>query len=264
MPHDPAAKIIDKQRWGDYVLFRFETPALAAAAEPGQFLMIRTSDTPYPLLRRPISIHARDGGALEIFFQVAGLGTTLLARKSNGETLDILGPFGQKFIPDWNVLPSPAMLVGGGRGIAPIYFAALSLEKLNVQVKVLYGGKSRADLPLRAKFKKAGIEILCSTDDGSSGSSGFVTGLLESEIRRQKPAILYVCGPDAMMKKTADIAASNGIPARISLESVMGCGFGACWGCVKRIRKDEGGRWRKICEDGPVFWSDEIIWEESQ
>jgi dihydroorotate dehydrogenase electron transfer subunit len=264
MPHDPAAKIIKKQSWGDYHLFRLETPALAAGAEPGQFLMIRVSDTPYPLLRRPISLHAKEKDALEIFFQVAGQGTALLAQRKEGETLDILGPFGKGFIPETSGLSSPAYLVGGGRGIAPLYFLALELNKLGTWVKVLYGGKSLADLPIKEKFEEAGLDIVCSTDDGSFGYHGFVTGVLETEIRRQKPGILYVCGPDPMMKKTAEIAAASDIPARISLESMMGCGFGACWGCVKRIKNDGGGQWRKICEDGPVFWAEEIIWEEKE
>jgi len=264
MLHDPAAKIVKKQSWGDYHLFRFEAPAIAAEARPGQFLMVRVSDTPYPLLRRPISLHDRDKSALEILFQVAGLGTAFLAEKKEGETLDILGPFGKNFIPDTHILPSPTFLVGGGRGIAPLYFLARELVRLGTEVKVLYGGKGRADLPAREKFKKAGLDILCSTDDGTFGFRGFVTGLLEEEIRRQKPAILYVCGPDPMMKKTAEIAAALRIPARISLESMMGCGFGACWGCVKRIRTGGVGRWRKICEDGPAFWADEILWEEKE
>jgi len=264
MPHDPAAKIINRQSWGDYHLFRLETPALSAGAAPGQFLMIRVSDTPYPLLRRPISLHSKDKSALEIFFQVAGQGTALLARKKEGETLDVLGPFGKNFIPEAGALPSPAFLVGGGRGIAPLFFLARELIRQGVRIKILYGGKSRADLPVREKFEKAGWDISCSTDDGTLGYHGFVTGLLEAEIRRQKPAILYVCGPDPMMKRTAEIAAAGRIPARISLESMMGCGFGACWGCVKRIRRADGGRWRKICEDGPVFWADEILWEEQE
>jgi dihydroorotate dehydrogenase electron transfer subunit len=65
-----------------------------------------------------------------------------------------------------------------------------------------------------------------------------------------------------MMERTARLAQARGIPAQISLEAVMGCGFGACWGCVKRIKRPDGGKWLKICEDGPVFAADEILWEE--
>jgi dihydroorotate dehydrogenase electron transfer subunit len=73
--------------------------------------------------------------------------------------------------------------------------------------------------------------------------------------------MLFVCGPEEMMRKTAEIAAAQKIPAQLSLESMMGCGFGACWGCVRRIKEDGGGKWRKICEDGPVFRAEEIVWE---
>jgi dihydroorotate dehydrogenase electron transfer subunit len=65
-----------------------------------------------------------------------------------------------------------------------------------------------------------------------------------------------------MMEKTAALALARGVPAQLSLEAIMGCGFGACWGCVHRIRRDGEGQWRKICEDGPVFAAEEIVWGE--
>jgi dihydroorotate dehydrogenase electron transfer subunit len=66
-----------------------------------------------------------------------------------------------------------------------------------------------------------------------------------------------------MMETAAALAIARGIPAQISLEAMMGCGFGACWGCVKRIRRGGEGKWRKICEDGPVFPAGEIVWERA-
>jgi dihydroorotate dehydrogenase electron transfer subunit len=67
-----------------------------------------------------------------------------------------------------------------------------------------------------------------------------------------------------MMKKIAQFAAKKNIPAEFSLESVMGCGFGVCWGCVKRIKKNGEEGWVKICEEGPVFSSEEIVWTEDE
>jgi dihydroorotate dehydrogenase electron transfer subunit len=262
MTKDSSARIVRKQAWGDYFLFRIESPLLAGGAKPGQFLMVRVSDQVYPLLRRPLSIHAKESNSLEIFFQIAGQGTTILAQKKEGEGLDILGPLGKGFDWDADIKGKLVYLVGGGRGIAPLYFLAQELRTAGARVKVLYGGKGLPDLPLKQKFEKAGLNIACSTDDGTSGFQGFVTGLLQREISEQPPAALFVCGPDSMMKKTAEIAAREKIPAQFSLESMMGCGFGACWGCVKRIRKGDDGAWRKICEDGPVFSGDEIIWEK--
>lgn len=261
MRKDPAARIALRRSWGDYVLLRLDAPAVAAEARPGQFLMVRVSDGPDPLLRRPLSLHAREGGAVEIFFQIAGRGTALLARRKEGETLDILGPLGLGFDFAAEARGRRAVLVGGGRGIAPLLFLGRELRAKGAAVKVLYGGKSAGDLPLRERFAGDGFEIACATDDGSFGHAGFVTGLLEEEIARRPPDALYVCGPEAMMRAAAGLARAGRIPAQISLESQMGCGFGACWGCVKRIARGDGGRWRKICEDGPVFAAEEIVWE---
>jgi dihydroorotate dehydrogenase electron transfer subunit len=263
MRQDARARITLKKSWGSYHLFRLESADIAREAEPGQFLMVRVSDTPDPLLRRPISLHDRDGASLEIFFQVAGRGTALLAERKEGETLDIIGPLGKGFDLAAARRSKSALLVGGGRGIAPLFFLGRELQAKGLRVHVFYGGKTAADLPVRKKFEEAGLNVTCSTDDGSFGFHGFVTGLLEAEIRQVKPDHLFVCGPDPMMEKTAKIALAHKIPAQISLEAIMGCGFGACWGCVKRIRSAEGGAWRKICEDGPVFPAEDILWEET-
>jgi len=260
MVHDLAARITARKRWGDYHWLRFETLA-AAQARPGQFLMIKAGEASSPLLRRPLSLHDGDGRTLDIFFQVAGRGTALLAEKQEGQTLDILGPLGNGFDLGGLSAGATAWLIGGGRGIAPLFFLARALKERGARVKVLYGGKCAADLPIRDRFSAAGFDVACSTDDGSFGHAGFVTSLLSAELERSRPGVLFVCGPDPMMEKTAGIARTLGIPAQISLESIMGCGFGACWGCVKRIRRSGETKWRKICEDGPVFPASDIVWE---
>lgn len=260
MVNDPAALITARKSWGDYHWLRLETPA-AAQARPGQFLMIKAGEGSQPLLRRPLSIHDGDGRTLDLFFQVAGRGTALLAEKQEGQILDILGPLGNGFDLGSASAGTTAWLVGGGRGIAPLFFLGRALKESGGRVKVFYGGKSASDLPIRDKLSSAGFDVACSTDDGSFGHAGFVTGLLAAELERSRPGVLFVCGPEPMMEKTAGIALSLGIPAQISLEAIMGCGFGACWGCVKRIRRSGEAKWRKICEDGPVFPAADIVWE---
>jgi dihydroorotate dehydrogenase electron transfer subunit len=260
MVNDPKARIAAKESWGDYHWLRLETPA-AAEARPGQFLMVKVSDSASPLLRRPISLHDGDRRTLDIYFQVAGRGTALLAARAEGETIDILGPLGNGFDLAERLEGASAWLVGGGRGIAPLFFLGRVLREKGALVRVFYGGKSLSDLPLRDKLAAAGLDTVCSTDDGSFGRAGFVTDLLAFELDGARPDFLFVCGPDPMMEKTAGLALTLGIPAQISLESIMGCGFGACWGCVRRIRRDGESEWRKICEDGPVFPAGEIVWE---
>ncbi len=261
MTKDPGARIVGVERWGSYRLFTIDSPEIAREAGPGQFLMIKVSGETAPLLRRPISIHAREGGRVGIFFQISGKGTEILAGREEGDRLDIIGPLGKGFTLDPRLKGKKALCVGGGRGIAPIYFLAGALKALGADPVVLYGGRTAADLPLKPRFERAGFALLCSTDDGSSGFHGLVTTLAEEEIRRGKPAFLYACGPDAMMKAASGLSAASGIPAEFSLESLMGCGIGACWGCVKRIRGGDGEGWVKICEEGPVFPRERIVWE---
>jgi dihydroorotate dehydrogenase electron transfer subunit len=263
MLNDPAAPIIRKKTWNDYVLLVLRSPRIARRARPGQFLMVRVSDRPYPLLRRPLSIHARDQDTIEIFFTRAGVGTDILAGTKTGDTLDIIGPLGKGFYISRGLQGKTVGLVGGGRGIAPLYFLAKELRAKGVHPQVFYGGKTEADVPLLQKFACLKIAVFVSTDDGSAGFAGFVSAMLEKELdRAAPPARIYACGPDPMMRRVAEAAAARRIPAQLSLEAVMGCGIGACWGCVKKIRRGETAEWVKICEEGPVFEASEIIWEE--
>jgi dihydroorotate dehydrogenase electron transfer subunit len=225
MIKDSQARIVGKKSWNSYYLLSLESPRIAAQSRPGQFIMVRISPEPYPLLRRPFSIHSKDEKSIDIFFQVSGLGTDLLSQKKEDDILDVLGPLGKGFNEEASPKGKDVVAVGGGRGIAPLYFLAKELRSHGASVKIFYGGKSLQDIPLKEKFER---------------------------------------GPEEMMKKIARIAAKRNIPAEFSLESVMGCGFGVCWGCVKRIKKNGEEGWVKICEEGPVFSSDDIIWKEEE
>ncbi len=263
MRHDARARILEKTSWGDFHRLKFAVPEMSAEAGPGQFVMVRTAPGDDPLLRRPISLHDAGDGWLEIFFRVAGRGTALLAAKREGDELDVIGPLGRGYRLDGAWKGKPAWLVGGGRGIAPLFFLGRRLKARGARVRVLYGGKTAAEVPLADGFRAAGLDPIVSTDDGSLGFPGFVTDLLDRELQAAQaaPKALFACGPDLMMAKAAKLAAARAIPAQVSLEAIMGCGFGVCWGCVHRIRRDDAGTWRKICQDGPVFAAEEVVWD---
>lgn len=261
---DREARIIEKQSWGNYYLFKIQSPKIAEHAAPGQFLMIKISDNLLPLLRRPISLHNAENGAVEIFFQIAGTGTKLLSEKPNGSTIDLLGPLGRGFKVEETLRGREVFCVGGGRGIAPMYFLARKLLESGLIPVIFYGGRTASDLPLVEKFKKVGIEVLFSTDDGSMGFPGLVTALVEKTLERRTPAFLYACGPEAMMENLAMICLKNQLQAEFSLESIMGCGFGACFGCVRKIKRNGQPTYLKICQEGPVFSLDEIVWQEKE
>ena len=262
MTIDRNARLRDLRSWDDYFLLSVDAPEVGREARPGQFVMVKVADGPTPLLRRPLSIHDAGKDGIELFFKVAGQGTEILSRKKPGAALDLIGPLGKGFTISDGMKGRRAFCVGGGRGIAPLYFLTRELGAHGVRTTVFYGGRRLADIPLRDKFEKAGIEIHCSTDNGSFGFGGLVTELVSRELERAKPDLVYACGPDPMMKALASLAAKHGIPSEFSLESVMGCGIGACWGCVHRIRNENGDGWTKICEEGPVFSRERILWPE--
>lgn len=260
MIKDSQALITERESWKEYYLLSLKSPAIAQQAKPGQFIMVRVNPQPYPLLRRPFSIHSRDEENVEIFFQKTGTGTSLLAQKEINDSLDILGPLGKGFRFDSGFKGKTVILVGGGRGIAPLYFLAQELAALGATAKIFYGAKSLSDLCLKDKFEKNDFELFYSTEDGTLGFKGLVSDLLVEKLPDLIPEFMYSCGPEAMMEKIARIASDKKIPAEFSLESIMGCGFGICWSCVRRIRKDSQEAWLKICEEGPVFPTEEIIW----
>ncbi|MCK4430964.1 MAG: dihydroorotate dehydrogenase electron transfer subunit [Candidatus Aminicenantes bacterium] len=262
MIKDPQSYIVRKESWNDYHLLSLESPKIALEGQPGQFIMVRITEHFHPLLRRPFSIHSIDGRNVEIFFLNSGLGTSLLSQKKTNDTLDILGPLGKGFNLNDHFKEKDVALIGGGRGIAPLYFLAQRLSSLGASIRIFYGGKTLADLPLKDKLKKAGFDTFFSTDDGSFGFKGLITDFFKAELEIFTPIHIFSCGPEPMMAKIAKIAQKKKIPAEFSLESVMGCGFGACWSCVRKIRRGNKEEWVKICEEGPVFSADEIIWKE--
>jgi len=256
--------IVKKEKWQNFFLLGFESPHITATAQPGQFLMVRISSQSHPLLRRPFSIHSAEGNITEIFFKECGFGTRLLSQKKIGDKIDVFGPLGKGFDLNKDLSRKKIALVGGGRGVAPLYFLARRLKDLSADITLYYGGKTADELPLKKKFKQISFKIFCSTDDGSFEYKGLVTELLERNITQKPPDFIFACGPDAMMEKTAEIAGRKGIPAQFSLESLMGCGFGVCWGCVKKIKNGNHPAWIKICEEGPVFPRESIIWDSEE
>ena len=262
----------------------------------------RELSAPIAFLFRPFSLAGRvdraDGAVeLHLIQRVVGVGTDWLGRLRQGDTVGILGPLGNRFsLPPRDGV---ALLVGGGVGIPPMLYLA---ERLAGRKAVAFAGALTSDLlPLTishdaadsagqpddvaprmnvAEFARHGIPAVLSTDDGSCGFRGFVTQALERYLDRftkvdsggegaTNPPIIYTCGPEPMMKRVADIAASRGIECQVAVERAMACGMGTCQSCCIRVRKPDPaavplpGRewcWRLACTDGPVFRGADLLW----
>jgi dihydroorotate dehydrogenase electron transfer subunit len=245
---------------------------------------------PLAMLRRPFSLAGRrdvNGGVeMDIIHRVVGVGTNWMSTLERGQRVHILGPLGNRF--EMPATDGLAILVGGGVGIPPMLYLA---EKLAGRRAVAFcGALSRDLLPLTIRtdanapggddatpamiideFARHGVASVITTDDGSFGFRGFVTQALARYLDSINPklATIYTCGPEPMMKRVADIAASRGIECQIAVERAMACGMGTCQSCCIRVKKPDpnqpplvGKDWcyRLACTDGPVFRGSDLLW----
>jgi len=254
-----------------YFRMRLTAPRELLSSQPGQFIMVRVRDAIDPLLRRPFGIFDLgnappefSGGVeqpyLEMLYRVVGKGTAMLATLHHSDHLDLLGPLGKGFDP--GDAGEEKILVGGGVGLAPLYYLAKTLAA-TTRVRLFIGGKTKEDVLCVTEFERLGVETYVATDDGTLSASGLVTEVLERHLlESQGGKGIFACGPMPMLKAVAAIAERFKIPCQVSLEAYMACGMGACLGCVvKGSEHDEfHPDYRCVCKDGPVFDFQELRW----
>ena len=269
MPADVDARVVENRRLSsDYNVLVFHAPAIAAAAAPGQFVMIKTAGAgAEPLLRRPFSIFEirrdRDGipSGISVINKKIGAGTAQIYDARVDTVLPVLGPLGRPFEPPAS---GHAWMVAGGVGLGPFVTLAEALNRAGTPSKLFYGARSAADLHCADLFPPLGVEVIVSTEDGSRGDRGRVTVPLERSLAAADAGAvtIYACGPTPMMRAVADLAARFNRPCIVSLEQVMGCGMGGCYSCVVKVRQPDRPRFMRSCIDGPVFDASHVMWEE--
>jgi dihydroorotate dehydrogenase electron transfer subunit len=220
--------------------------------EPGQFAMIAAAERwgggldERPYLPRAFSIARRAEGESRFLLEDVGPGTRRLCELAAGDRMWALGPLGTGFTPPHD--GRRAILIGGGVGIAPL---AILQDSLAEDPTVLLGFRDRARSAGGALLSGA----LLASDDGSAGHHGPVTELLAGELERDAHAVVYACGPAAMLEAVRALCAALAVPAQLALEAGMACGFGACFGCAVPRR---GGGYLRVCVDGPVIDAAEL------
>jgi dihydroorotate dehydrogenase electron transfer subunit len=246
-------------------LLQFQAEPIAAQAHPGQFVMIRPTGLLEPLLPRPFSIHQVQRDNLELLFKVVGQGTRQLAALKKGDRLEVRGPLGKGFAFHEDQEP---ILVAGGLGVAPLLFLVrtwgrIRSPKSTVFPRLFIGARSKEDLLRLDEFRKAGVEVLAATEDGSLGEKGLVTDLLKKNLKNPSTrANLFVCGPKPMLRAVRDWAFHKKLACQLSLETHMACGLGACLGCVVARKTAQGLSYVNVCQEGPVFDAREVFWHE--
>jgi dihydroorotate dehydrogenase electron transfer subunit len=270
MAVDIAAEVIGNlQLSSDYNVVRLSAPAIAAAAAPGQFVMVKAGRGHDPLLRRPFSVFEvlrdADGtpSGISLLNKRIGVSTGLLYNARDGQHIDCLGPLGRPFtIVD---PPTEAWMIAGGVGLAPFAGLGEALRQRGVRTTLFYGARRHSELFYVDMFQRLGIELVLTTEDGSMGERGRVAAPLErrlAETERSRALMLYACGPEGMLAACARLAIRYGRPCQVSVERVMGCGMGGCYSCVVPMRGENGSFHHvRSCLAGPVLAADQIVWD---
>lgn len=245
--------------------------------KPGQFFMVRAMPGPGgqagfggacgsdPLLPRALSAldYEKRTGTLHVCYRIYGAGTALLASLAPGDPLQVYGPRGNGFALK-EVGRRPVVLVGGGVGVPPLYLWAKALKSARKEVLLFQGARTKKELLLLSEFRRLGVPVKVSTDDGSQGFKGRVGDLLRASVKTLEKSnphpIVYTCGPLPMMRDVAEAGRHAGFPCRVSMEERMACGSGVCLACVVPVERDGERKNVPSCIQGPVFDANEVIW----
>lgn len=267
---------------GDQHLLRLQAPHTAAAACPGNF--IHLSCHPQLPMRRPMSVMrcSAKQGWLDVLYKIQGRGTRLLARRREGETLNLLGPIGVPFRLDgYRKRP---LLIGGGVGIPPMVFLAEHLKGTETTLSPLVIMGSEVPFPFQPRPSCIMVDgvpgdviacmplledwniasRLCSLQGYAGCYNGYVTDLARywldqlPETARDEVEI-FGCGPTPMLRAVAILAREYGLPCQVSVEEYMACGVGGCAGCTIRVKTPEGPAMKRVCVDGPVFEASSVF-----
>lgn len=236
-------------------------PEVAASAVPGQFLMIRPNRLGEPFLGRPMGIYDvdKEAGTVTIMFEVHGHGTELLAEVKKGDMLPVIAPLGNGFTVAEGT--RRALIVAGGIGIAPLYPLARELTAAGIEFEVVVGAQTADRLLAMDRLVMLGAPVLIYTDDGTMGKQGYPSVGVAERLALGGYDQVFCCGPMPLMRGVAQICQAYGVPCEVSLEERMGCGFGICVGCVIDHKAADGTISKKrVCYDGPVFDSREVVW----
>ncbi len=228
-------------------LFKIKAPRIAKKRKAGQFVVLRLDEHGE---RIPLTIVDSDNeaGTITIVVQEVGRTSSLLCQKGKGDKiLDLVGPLGK---PTHIENFGTAVCVGGGIGTAVVLPISAALKEAGNEVLSIVGARNKDLLILEDEITEASTKLLVTTDDGSYGHHGFVTGVLEDLIKDgRKIDIVIAIGPVPMMKAVSEVTRPYGIKTLVSLNPIMVDGTGMCGAC----RVTVGGKNQFVCVDGPEF-----------
>lgn len=261
------APVVSNKRVGQYHQIILNIGDLAAVCKPGNFVAISVGgETSKMVLRRAFAISrvsnsSTFGGTMELIVAPHGQGSKWLCAQQEGATIDIVAPLGTAFgIP---TEPVPVLLVGGGYGSAPLFGLAEVLNARGCRVDMLLGASTASKIYAPMEGKRAVNSMRIYTEDGSMGQAGRVTDPIPEIIKDLDIAVIYSCGPMAMLSAITKISDQFGVVHQCAVEESMACGIGICMTCVLPVENEDGSISNlRSCIDGPVMDGSKVQWSQ--
>jgi len=260
------APIISNKRVGQYHRIILNIGDMAAHCKPGNFVAIKVGGAQSAMvLRRAfaisrVSMSATLGGTMELIVAPYGQGSSWLCALPEGAVIDLVAPLGTAFgIP---TEPVHVLLVGGGYGSAPLFGLAELLNARGCRVDMILGASTAAKIYAPMEGKRAVNSMRIVTEDGSTGTQGRVTDLIPALVADLDIAVVYSCGPMAMLAAITKITDDLDVVHQASVEESMACGIGICMTCVLPVKTDDGSTsMLRSCIDGPVMDGSKVQWD---
>ena len=259
------APIVSNKKVGQYHQIIINVGDLASLCKPGNFVAINVGgDSSSMILRRAfaisrVSVNSTFGGTMEIIAAPHGQGSKWLCAQGEGVVLDIVAPLGTAFgIP---TEPVSVLLVGGGYGSAPLFGLAEVLNARGCRVDMLLGASTASKIYAPMEGKRAVNSMRIFTEDGSMGQAGRVTDPIAEIINDLDIAVVYSCGPMAMLSAITKITDAHSVVHQCAVEEAMACGIGVCMTCVLPVENEDGTvSMLRSCIDGPVMDGSKVQW----
>jgi dihydroorotate dehydrogenase electron transfer subunit len=259
------APVVSNKKVGQYHQIIINVGDLASLCKPGNFVAINVGgDSSSMILRRAfaisrVSVSATFGGTMELIVAPHGQGSKWLCAQGEGSVIDIVAPLGTAFgIP---TEPVPVLLVGGGYGSAPLFGLAEVLNARGCRVDMLLGASTASKIYAPMEGKRAVNSIRIYTEDGTMGQIGRVTDPIAEIIKDLDIAVVYSCGPMAMLSAITKITDSLSVVHQCAVEEAMACGIGVCMTCVLPVQNEDGTiSMLRSCIDGPVMDGSKVQW----
>lgn len=261
------AAVVSNKRVGQYHQLIINIGNLAEVCKPGNFVAINVGgENSRMILRRAfaisrVSVSSTFGGTMELIVAPHGQGSKWLCAQNEGAILDVVVPLGKAFgIP---TEPVQVLLVGGGYGSAPLFGLAETLNARGCRVDMLLGASTASKIYAPMEGKRAVNSLRIYTEDGSMGQSGRVTEPIRELIKDLNIAVIYSCGPMAMLAAIDEITRGSDVVHQCAVEESMACGIGICMTCVLPVADDSGNiSMLRSCIDGPVMDGSYVQWDK--